>query len=163
MKAANLLIAKSGQLIIADFGLARPCDAPDLPSDQRNYGTRFTNMVVTRWYRPPELLLGARHYGGAVDMWGVGYVDLFLSAWEGFALTKAYSCIFAEMFTRSPILRGNTDGHQFELIVDLCGTPNDENWPACPAFDPTITPQEDVRPRHDWVSRARRVDERFRE
>lgn len=33
---------------------------------------KYTNCVVTRWYRPPELLLGARDYGGEVDIWGVG-------------------------------------------------------------------------------------------
>ncbi|KZV87970.1 Pkinase-domain-containing protein [Exidia glandulosa HHB12029] len=133
MKAANLLISKTGQLIIADFGLARPCDAPDLPSDGQDYGTRFTNMVVTRWYRPPELLLGARYYDGAVDMWGIG-------------------CIFAEMFTRSPILRGNSDGHQFMLIIELCGTPTEENWPTCPGFSPDAKLQDDVPERYNFMS-----------
>ena len=47
---------------------------------------RYTNRVVTLWYRPPELLLGERNYGPAVDMWGAG-------------------CIMAEMWTRVPILQ----------------------------------------------------------
>ena len=47
---------------------------------------RYTNRVVTLWYRPPELLLGERNYGPAVDMWGAG-------------------CIMAEMWTRSPIMQ----------------------------------------------------------
>lgn len=46
----------------------------------------YTNRVVTLWYRPPELLLGARNYGSAIDMWGAG-------------------CIMAELWTRSPILQ----------------------------------------------------------
>jgi serine/threonine protein kinase len=33
---------------------------------------RYTNCVVTRWYRPPELFLGARRYGGEIDIWGIG-------------------------------------------------------------------------------------------
>ena len=33
----------------------------------------YTNCVVTRWYRPPELLLGERKYTSAIDLWGVGY------------------------------------------------------------------------------------------
>lgn len=41
--------------------------------------TEYTNMVVTRWYRAPELLLGETRYGPAVDMWSLGSV-LFLSA-----------------------------------------------------------------------------------
>jgi serine/threonine-protein kinase BUR1 len=28
--------------------------------------------VVTRWYRPPELLLQLRQYTPAIDVWGVG-------------------------------------------------------------------------------------------
>ena len=41
--------------------------------------------LVSR-YRPPELLLGERHYGPPVDMWGAG-------------------CVMAEMWTRSPIMQ----------------------------------------------------------
>jgi serine/threonine-protein kinase BUR1 len=33
---------------------------------------KYTNCVVTRWYRPPELLLGERYYGAEIDLWGVG-------------------------------------------------------------------------------------------
>lgn len=46
----------------------------------------YTNRVVTLWYRPPELLLGARNYGPAIDIWGAG-------------------CIMAELWTRTPILQ----------------------------------------------------------
>lgn len=79
MKAANLLISNNGTLRIADFGLARTFDpavanAHPNPAERRGKDRKYTNCVVTRWYRPPELLLGARHYGGEVDMWGIGYV-----------------------------------------------------------------------------------------
>jgi serine/threonine-protein kinase BUR1 len=78
MKAANLLISNNGSLRIADFGLARSYDpsaaATDAnPGSSRSKERRYTNCVVTRWYRPPELLLGARNYGGEIDIWGVGY------------------------------------------------------------------------------------------
>ena len=63
MKAANLLINNKGLLQIADFGLARHYDLQ--PRD-------YTALVVTRWYRPPELLLGLRQYTPAIDMWGAG-------------------------------------------------------------------------------------------
>lgn len=65
MKAANLLISNNGTLKIADFGLARPF---------KPEGEDYTSKVVTRWYRPPELFLGEKKYGPAVDMWGIGYV-----------------------------------------------------------------------------------------
>ena len=31
-------------------------------------------QVVTIWYRAPELLLGARHYTPAVDLWAAGCI-----------------------------------------------------------------------------------------
>lgn len=65
MKAANLLISNEGVLMIADFGLARSIEAYEKRRD-------YTNCVVTRWYRPPELLIGETKYHFPVDMWGVG-------------------------------------------------------------------------------------------
>lgn len=78
MKAANLLISNNGSLRIADFGLARTyatsvANAQPNATSRTGRDRRYTNCVVTRWYRPPELLLGARNYGGEVDMWGIGY------------------------------------------------------------------------------------------
>jgi cyclin-dependent kinase 7 len=55
----------SGRIKIADFGLARFYGSPN-----RNY----THQVVTRWYRAPELLYGARAYGTGIDMWAVGCI-----------------------------------------------------------------------------------------
>ena len=78
MKAANLLISNTGALKIADFGLARAFDPSVSRGAEGGTGLhhgkerKYTNCVVTRWYRPPELLLGARQYGGEVDMWGIG-------------------------------------------------------------------------------------------
>ena len=97
MKAANILITKTGVLKLADFGLAR---AFSLSKSQPN---RYTNRVVTLWYRPPELLLGERNYGPPIDMWGAG-------------------CIMAEMWTRSPIMQGSSEQHQLTLISQLCGS-----------------------------------------
>lgn len=102
IKAANILITKSGKLKLADFGLARAF------SDKQ---TRYTNRVVTLWYRPPELLLGERNYGPAIDLWGAG-------------------CIMAEMWTRSPIMQGNTEQHQLTLISQLCGAITPAVWPG---------------------------------
>ncbi|KAG1741503.1 kinase-like domain-containing protein [Suillus paluster] len=112
MKAANLLIDNNGSLRIADFGLARAYDPNVIHgiTDQRGREKKYTNCVVTRWYRPPELLLGARQYGGEVDIWGIG-------------------CVLGEMFMRRPILPGSSDIDQLEKIWQLCGTPNQHTWP----------------------------------
>lgn len=58
MKAANVLITKNGILKLADFGLARAFSVAK--SGQTN---KYTNRVVTLWYRPPELLLGEYTFG----------------------------------------------------------------------------------------------------
>lgn len=65
LKPANLLITKDGILKLADFGLARSISSGSLT------GT-YTNRVITLWYRPPELILGERVYGRAVDVWSAG-------------------------------------------------------------------------------------------
>jgi serine/threonine protein kinase len=84
MKAANLLISNAGSLRIADFGLARAFDSTITRggNDSRVKERKYTNCVVTRWYRPPELLLGARQYGGEIDLWGIGFV-IFIVAFFG--------------------------------------------------------------------------------
>lgn len=76
MKAANLLINNQGVLQIADFGLARHYDEPPPIAGKGNGNARrdYTCLVVTRWYRPPELLMLLRRYTPAIDIWGVGLV-----------------------------------------------------------------------------------------
>ncbi|KAF4545151.1 CMGC/CDK protein kinase [Lasiodiplodia theobromae] len=113
MKAANLLINNKGILQIADFGLARHYDEP-VPKPGKGGGEAqrdYTALVVTRWYRPPELLLNLRRYTTAIDMWGAG-------------------CVFGEMFKRKPILAGNSDLNQTQIIFDLVGSPTEDNMPG---------------------------------
>ncbi|NWV30269.1 CDK4 kinase, partial [Origma solitaria] len=70
LKPQNVLVTSAGQLKVADFGLARIYSCH----------MALTPVVVTLWYRAPEVLLRAA-YASPVDMWSVG-------------------CIFAEMFRR---------------------------------------------------------------
>ena len=105
MKSSNILVTKTGALKLADFGLARAL------SKGQQQPQRYTNRVVTLWYRPPELLLGARDYGPPIDMWGAG-------------------CIMAEMWTRRPVMQGDTEQKQLSLISQLCGSITSEVWPG---------------------------------
>lgn len=102
IKGSNLLLDNKGNLKIADWGLARSW------TEQRKH---YTNRVITLWYRPPELLLGATQYTSAIDMWSVG-------------------CIFAELLNRKAILNGRNELDQLKLIFKLCGSPTDETWPG---------------------------------
>lgn len=67
LKPDNLLLTAKGVLKIADFGLARYFGNPN-----ETLSPGF--QVITRQYRPPELLLGSRLYGPAVDIWSVGCI-----------------------------------------------------------------------------------------
>ncbi|KAI9701347.1 MAG: TFIIH complex serine/threonine-protein kinase subunit kin28 [Bogoriella megaspora] len=122
IKPNNLLIAADGEVKLADFGLARAFADPAMP---------MTHNVITRWYRPPELFYGARHYGGAVDVWSMGTV-------------------FAELIIRTPFMAGQTEMDQVHLIAQAIGTPTEENWPGVsklPAYIPVE--RKDVVPLRD--------------
>ena len=76
LKPQNLLINKSGELKLADFGLARAFGIP-----VRCYSAE----VVTLWYRPPDVLFGAKLYTTSIDMWSAGcifagWLTLFVSS-----------------------------------------------------------------------------------
>ncbi len=64
IKPENLLINKNDQVKICDLGFARA-----LPSNGK-----MTDYVATRWYRPPELLIGKEDYDASIDIWSIGCV-----------------------------------------------------------------------------------------
>lgn len=119
IKGSNLLIDNNGILKIADFGLA---SFYDLHQKQP-----LTSRVVTLWYRPPELLLGATYYGTAVDLWSTG-------------------CILAELYAGKPIMPGRTEVEQLHKIFKLCGSPAEEYWQKSKLPHATIfKPQQPYR------------------
>ena len=116
LKPANIMVTSKGEVRIGDLGLARLFYKPlhSLFSGDK--------VVVTIWYRAPELLLGSRHYTPAVDLWAVG-------------------CIFAELLSLRPIFKGEEakmDGkknvpfqrNQMQKIVEIMGMPTKERWPG---------------------------------
>ncbi|XVE74819.1 hypothetical protein DITRI_Ditri12bG0048800 [Diplodiscus trichospermus] len=102
LKTSNLLLNNQGELKICDFGLARQYGSPLKP---------YTHLVVTLWYRAPELLLGAREYSTAIDMWSLG-------------------CIMAELLSKEPLFNGKTEFDQLDKIFRTLGTPNETIWPG---------------------------------
>ncbi|EAT90291.1 hypothetical protein HBH56_060580 [Parastagonospora nodorum] len=102
LKTSNILLSNRGVLKLADFGMARyipPANAP------------LTQLVVTLWYRAPELLLGTTTYGTEVDMWSIG-------------------CIFGELLSKEPLLQGKNEVDQLSQIFTLCGLPSEKSWPG---------------------------------
>ncbi|XP_010677923.1 cyclin-dependent kinase G-2 isoform X2 [Beta vulgaris subsp. vulgaris] len=102
LKTSNLLLNNKGELKICDFGMSRQYGSPLKP---------YTALVVTLWYRAPELLLGAKGYSTALDMWSVG-------------------CIMAELLTNKPLFDGKTEFEQLDKIFRTLGTPNEKIWPG---------------------------------
>ncbi|XP_070499228.1 cyclin-dependent kinase 6 [Chironomus tepperi] len=101
LKPSNLLISSDGTLKIADFGLAKSYD----------FEMRLTSVVVTLWYRSPEILL-CQSYNSGVDIWSAG-------------------CIIAEMYAKRALFPGSSEGNQLGKIFELTGKPNIEDWPNC--------------------------------
>ena len=103
LKPSNCLVQqKSGRVALADFGLARRYEDPP---------RAMTQLVVTLWYRSPELLFGESRYGPPVDMWSVG-------------------CMFGELICKEAILQGQGELDQIDQIFSLLGIPDEDSWPS---------------------------------
>lgn len=100
LKTSNLLLSHKGILKVGDFGLAREYGSP-----LKNY----TPIVVTLWYRAPELLLCCKEYSTPIDVWSVG-------------------CIFAEFLSFQPLFPGKSEVDQLNRIFKDLGTPNEKIW-----------------------------------
>ncbi|KAG8931436.1 cyclin-dependent protein kinase [Tulasnella sp. 418] len=116
LKPANILITSGGVVKIGDLGLARLIQNPLQPLFVGD------KVVVTIWYRAPELLMGARHYTKAIDNWAVG-------------------CILGEMLSLRPMFKGeeakldSKKNVPFQIdqvvkILEILGTPDPHKWPG---------------------------------
>lgn len=74
--------------------------------EEPDQSKHMTQEVVTQYYRAPEILMGARHYSGAVDVWSVG-------------------CIFGELLGRRILFQAQSPVQQVciyklkVLLIDL--------------------------------------------
>ncbi|XP_012227890.1 cyclin-dependent kinase 4 isoform X2 [Linepithema humile] len=116
LKPQNLLVTKEGRIKIADFGLAKTYD----------FEMRLTSVVVTQWYRAPEVLLGCS-YATPVDIWSVG-------------------CIVAELCKLEPLFPGTSEGDQLDRIFQVLGTPSQQAWPENVSLSWTAFPRRQPKP-----------------
>ena len=138
IKTSNVLLDEYFRLKLADFGLARSMEPPiteqlqPTASSGNSSKEHLTNKVITLWYRPPEILVGGTQYGPAVDVWSAG-------------------CILAELMLGKPLFAGKTELDQFNLIVDMLGTPDAETWKylqtLCKRGRSTNMPMDFARPK----------------
>ncbi|MES1905750.1 MAG: Serine/Threonine protein kinases, catalytic domain, partial [Paramarteilia canceri] len=119
-----------GILKIADMGFARVFYNPAKPLAD------VDTVVVTLWYRAPELLLGSRHYTVAIDNWAVG-------------------CIFVELMTLEPLFHCRQDDtkstspynyDQLDRIFCILGMPTEKDWPLLPYMPEYNTLQHEFNP-----------------
>ncbi|KAL0108388.1 hypothetical protein PUN28_015139 [Cardiocondyla obscurior] len=116
LKPQNLLVTREGRIKIADFGLAKTYD----------FEMRLTSVVVTQWYRAPEVLLGCS-YATPVDVWSVG-------------------CILAELCKLEPMFPGTSEGDQLDRIFQVLGTPSQQAWPENVSLSWTAFPHRPPKP-----------------
>ena len=103
IKTVNILVNNEGGIKIGDFGLSRIFSEYNIK--------KYTNRVVTLWYRAPELLLGETSYKGEIDIWSLG-------------------CVFWEILTGIPLFKGDKEKEVFKKICKLLGNPDEKNWPG---------------------------------
>ena len=95
LKPENILLSHDDVLKICDFGSAKILGQG--PS---------SNYICSRWWRAPELILGASEYTTSIDWWSCG-------------------CIIAEMMAGHPIFTGDSSWGQMYAIVRVLGTPTE--------------------------------------
>ena len=101
-----LIDRRTGTLKITGFDLARSFQVPIRV---------YSHEVVCLWYRPPEILLGERHYTTAVDMWSVGV-------------------ILSEMLNNAPLWPGDSEVDELFKIFKTLGSPSEASWPGVSAL-----------------------------
>jgi serine/threonine protein kinase len=108
LKPDNILLDETRCIAkTIDFGMFRQL----LRLDESTY----TGGLVTQWYRSPEIMLGDKNYGPAVDMWSIG-------------------CILVEMIMLCPAFACNSEIECLMVIFQRFGTPDERTYPGIAAL-----------------------------
>jgi cell division cycle 2-like len=83
----------------------------------------FVSRLTQLRNSAPEILLGAKTYSTAIDMWSVG-------------------CIFAELLLKEPLFQAKAEIELISMIFKLLGPPTNDSWPEYSSLPlaKTITP-----------------------
>ena len=131
MKPSNLLLNSDCLMKVCDFGLARSLPEARLHAQADSGLPPLTDYVATRWYRAPEILLGAGTYDFGVDMWAMG-------------------CILGEMLMGRPTFPGTSTMNQLEKIATLVGCPGKEDVAKISSFALTMLYDAIPQPAGGW-------------
>eukprot|EP00759_Apiculatamorpha_spiralis_P014074 PhF_6_TR20812/c0_g1_i1/m.29940/K03083/GSK3B; glycogen synthase kinase 3 beta len=96
-------------LVDPNTGVLRVCDLGSAKQLVPNEGN--VAYICSRYYRAPELIMGATEYTTAVDLWSVG-------------------CVIAELLIGQPLFMGETSEAQLVEIIRILGTPTREDLRA---------------------------------
>ena len=102
IKPSNVMVNQNCSAKIGDFGLSRVFN--DMKTVKKRQEP-MTDYIATRWYRPPEVLLGSTSYGSAVDIWGFG-------------------CTLVELYIGYPLFPGSSTLNQLQKILQITGMPS---------------------------------------
>ena len=98
IKPNNILIDPADYTLkLCDFGCAK-----HLVKTESNIA-----YICSRFFRPPELVIGAQYYTTQVDVWSIG-------------------CVIAELVLSKPLFPGKSATDQFLEIMKVLGTPTSE-------------------------------------
>lgn len=140
----NLLISYNGTIQLSDFGLSKP--NTQIVSDDREKLDKqsvatTSKGLCTRFYRPPEVLLGGSSSHASVDVYSAGLV-------------------IAELVSGGqPLFPGRNDIDQLGLIFQILGTPSRSRWPdatSLPDYGKVTFAPQVPRP---WVMVLPRIGE----
>jgi len=111
IKPQNLLVDPTRHVLkLCDFGSAK-CLVPGEPN---------VAYICSRYYRAPELIIGASEYTPMIDVWSEG-------------------CVLAELLLGNPIFVGGSGVDQIIEVIKVMGTPSKEEMLAMNPFHEDIS------------------------